>query len=516
MLEDLRKRLSSEQIRLLTLVWSHYLTKGKWVPRKIVHHAFQPNGRGVVGEAMRALGGSIVYEGWEEGEVYRVTLLGAVLSERGREIEELLVKYLAFAGRIFDETPDRGRVLSAEVQEALGLFDADTELLGRLIFFDGFLGAGGGSGQGWWQTDLPHGVEDIANDAREWLQAKLLATYRPGMATASPDRERQMFDRSELKPVVEYDRGAVGRLPAPLIADVAASVSFAYTHSKIDNVFRRSGARGDPPVGTNKLDKVTIWLGRADADPSVDVYAVLGGVLHEFMESESFHGEFGAAVRTERERVNRALAKHGLSYGAGGRIFGGAVSLPTKSLDALIRQRNVPEIEKEFQRALENVEARPRGGRHRRVRDRRVHLQDLHRRGAADAAGRPVHPAALAGRAGPSRPRPVQAVGHGAAADARRPGLGRPRRRRAQDPPGLRPRARPGRERDRVAPREAGRPRGPLVGRVRPRELEAQVTEAQSRRGPGARQRCPPRAANVCDGCGERAAGRHWRDGLLL
>jgi len=82
MLEDLRKRLSSEQIRLLTLVWSHYLTQGKWVPRKIVHHAFQPNGRGVVGEAMRALGGSIVYEGWEEGEVYRVTLLGAVLSER--------------------------------------------------------------------------------------------------------------------------------------------------------------------------------------------------------------------------------------------------------------------------------------------------------------------------------------------------------------------------------------------------------------------------------------------------
>ena len=77
------------------------------------------------------------------------------------------------------------------------------------------------------------------------------------------------------------------------------------------------------------------------------------------LESESYHGEFRVTVRRERESVKRALAKHGLSYGAGGRIFGGAVSLPTKSLDALIRERNVPEIEKEFQRALENVEADP-------------------------------------------------------------------------------------------------------------------------------------------------------------
>ena len=77
------------------------------------------------------------------------------------------------------------------------------------------------------------------------------------------------------------------------------------------------------------------------------------------MESELFHGELGTAVRQERERLTRALAKHGLSYGVGGRIFGGTVSIPTKSLEALIRERNLPEIEKEFQRALENVEADP-------------------------------------------------------------------------------------------------------------------------------------------------------------
>jgi hypothetical protein len=85
--------------------------------------------------------------------------------------------------------------------------------------------------------------------------AKGLSASRPPVliALSAPlDRSGHMFDR-----LVECDRGTMGRLPAPLIADVAASVSLVYTHSKIDNVFKRNGAPGDPPVGTNKRDKVT-------------------------------------------------------------------------------------------------------------------------------------------------------------------------------------------------------------------------------------------------------------------
>src|SRR6266566_2742758 len=91
-LDDLRSRTSPDQVRMLTLIWDHLLSKGKGVPRRVVHWEFRPGGREVVREAMRALGGSVVYEGFESGEVYRVTLLGAVLSEHGRATEELLVK----------------------------------------------------------------------------------------------------------------------------------------------------------------------------------------------------------------------------------------------------------------------------------------------------------------------------------------------------------------------------------------------------------------------------------------
>src|SRR2546430_14066536 len=96
-LDDLRGRASPNQVRLLTLIWDHHLSKGKGIPRRIVRREFRPGGREVVREAMRALGGSIVYEGWENGEVYGVTLLGAMLSERGRALEDLLLKYVSFA-----------------------------------------------------------------------------------------------------------------------------------------------------------------------------------------------------------------------------------------------------------------------------------------------------------------------------------------------------------------------------------------------------------------------------------
>lgn len=217
-LDDLRKGTSPVQIRILTVIWDYYLSKGKWPPRRVLHHEFRPNGRAVVQEAIQMLGGSIAYEGWGEGEVYRVTLLGVMLSEHRRAAEELLVKYLSFARDVFEETPERERVTSAEVQAALGLSDAEADLLGRLIFFDGLFGAGGGSGQGSWHAGLPHGVEDIADDVRGYLHDKLLSTYRPDLPTTTPDREREMFDRVSTVEVVDAPADLASETTGPVRA----------------------------------------------------------------------------------------------------------------------------------------------------------------------------------------------------------------------------------------------------------------------------------------------------------
>lgn len=119
------------------------------------------------------------------------------------------------------------------------------------------------------------------------------------------------------------------------------------------------GAPGDPPQG-NCADKCTTWLKRASADPDVDALAVLGGVLEEFMEVDSTrplstHGD----LERERKRVADILARHGLSYRPGGRILGGKTAAPTRSLEAILRARDLAALDVEVQRALENVEKDP-------------------------------------------------------------------------------------------------------------------------------------------------------------
>ena len=53
------------------------------------------------------------------------------------------------------------------------------------------------------------------------------------------------------------------------------------------------------------------------------------------------------------------LAKSGLSYHQGGLILGAGDALPTKSLKQLLTERDLTGVDKEFERALANVETDP-------------------------------------------------------------------------------------------------------------------------------------------------------------
>lgn len=60
-----------------------------------------------------------------------------------------------------------------------------------------------------------------------------------------------------------------------------------------------------------------------------------------------------------RMRIERALASHGLSYGRGGHIIGGATGAPSRSLETIIWARDLPAIQVGFERALATVERDP-------------------------------------------------------------------------------------------------------------------------------------------------------------
>jgi hypothetical protein len=139
-------------------------------------------------------------------------------------------------------------------------------------------------------------------------------------------------------------------LPYPLIATVASILSEHYfSHSKIDNLFTQCQAVGPAPLG-NLVEKMTAWLRQSD-----DPFALLGCVLENFMEMDTQDPD----RLKRREKVASMLAKYGLAYETGGHIVGGATGAPSRSLDAIIRARDTPGVQKELDRALATVERDP-------------------------------------------------------------------------------------------------------------------------------------------------------------
>src|SRR6185295_4108262 len=123
------------------------------------------------------------------------------------------------------------------------------------------------------------------------------------------------------------------RLPSPVIHTVASILSaHHYSHSKINGLFLGCGAR-ELLEGGNLVTKITTWL-RHSEEP----FALLGCVLENFMELDTENADWLKG----REKVAGTLAKYGFTYEKGGHIVGGATGAPSRSLDAIIRDRDLP------------------------------------------------------------------------------------------------------------------------------------------------------------------------------
>jgi Abortive infection C-terminus len=132
-----------------------------------------------------------------------------------------------------------------------------------------------------------------------------------------------------------------------------------YSHRALDLLFLEHAAPGDPPDG-NCADKCTAWLKRASEDNAVDAYEVLGGVLEDFMESRGpRYPQTEAELEKDRQRIRDILGRFGMSYHPGGRVLGKQTGSPTRSLDTLLRAKDLQGVEVEFNRALENVSPDP-------------------------------------------------------------------------------------------------------------------------------------------------------------
>jgi hypothetical protein len=145
-------------------------------------------------------------------------------------------------------------------------------------------------------------------------------------------------------------------IPVPVCAIVGDVLGrYVYSHKDIDRLFYEAGAAGPTPEG-GCVVKCQSWLKRMHCDVP-DPAGVLGKVIEEFMEVDN---ESRAEDQEAGRRMIRdALARFGLSYQGGGHIIGTTAALPTKSLRQMLRDRDLTEVGREFERSLASVELDP-------------------------------------------------------------------------------------------------------------------------------------------------------------
>lgn len=154
-------------------------------------------------------------------------------------------------------------------------------------------------------------------------------------------------------------------IPAPVIAVLADFLYDIESHAGLDNLFLYADAPGDPPLGSKPV-KTQAWLRRINKESDFPL-KILGKLIETYMElpdeeenDKVFWGVNIVDKKLElKVKLISVLARCNLTYLTGGIISDGS-SAPSKSLSQLIKGRDVPSIEAEFNRALENVNSEPR------------------------------------------------------------------------------------------------------------------------------------------------------------
>lgn len=152
------------------------------------------------------------------------------------------------------------------------------------------------------------------------------------------------------------------QIPSALIAVVSDLVALAETHASLDSLFMYAEAVGEPPEGSKPV-KAQEWL-RATNKLGDDPLAVVGRIISGYMEDPDMDALADVDKWNQPKwelvrKVESVLARNGLHYSTGGHITKGGLA-PSKKLSELIQGRDMPAIHREFERAMETVDAKPR------------------------------------------------------------------------------------------------------------------------------------------------------------
>ncbi|MBI2412737.1 MAG: abortive infection family protein [Deltaproteobacteria bacterium] len=147
-------------------------------------------------------------------------------------------------------------------------------------------------------------------------------------------------------------------IPSPIISLIAEAIASNETHATLDSLFMYAGAPGEPPLGS-KHAKALAWLRIINKDQSVNPLEILGKLIEGYMDAVDQLNSLSLNVQEHKDKISKALMQFELQYIKGGKIIG-TLGIPSRSLEHVIRAKDVSSINDEFDRALKNIESNPR------------------------------------------------------------------------------------------------------------------------------------------------------------
>ena len=179
-LESRRDRITGEQQALLDRLWEQYRDRNVWLPQAQLHREL---GRAAVEAACEALGETVLRACFDEdeGDCFRLTFFGVLLTTQGREAEALLARYLEYVRDRCQADPRVEWVGSRDVESALGLSPERSQLLRQLIRLSHWWGGGSGFGNREWTVGVPVDVDELPQetDLLDYVRAHVVRHFVP-------------------------------------------------------------------------------------------------------------------------------------------------------------------------------------------------------------------------------------------------------------------------------------------------------------------------------------------------
>jgi hypothetical protein len=156
-------------------------------------------------------------------------------------------------------------------------------------------------------------------------------------------------------------------IPLHLVATVSEVLADRFTHQQLNTMFLEAGAPGDVPDGAKHV-KCAAWLRRIREDTPAEAVSILGKLLELVMEEDT--GSPSAAGGSwmpsakerhqKRERLIAGLTRAGFTYLGGGKLTHGGAQVASRQLADLIKARDLPAVEAEFETLARRAAEHPR------------------------------------------------------------------------------------------------------------------------------------------------------------